>query len=205
MRRRDLALALGILAAPLGGCGEESSSDAKPEAGPTAATSGDQAGRESPEDVAARYMAATRDCDWKACANLLHPEALIEFARLMRPMLHAAKSDESLADLGFTSKEQIDLVSPTELFMRMMSLKMKLQPELVEVYHSTKGQALGHVTEGDEVHVVCRYTATSSRGVTSSSVTVESLKLSGGEWRLLLSRELQGEAQSEVAEPDSQK
>lgn len=155
------------------------------------------------DEVMMAYVTAMKECDWKSCSNLLHPDALVEFAHLLRPMLHASKSDKALAKLGLKSREEIDVISPTELFVRLMALKMKLQPTLPGVYRSSTWTILGDVMEGDVTHVVCRMGATSSHGMTSSSVTVESLKRAGGEWRLLLSREFQGEAKGVISNPES--
>jgi len=125
------------------------------------------------------------------------------FAQIMRPLLHQHKSNKSLSDLGFKSDDEIDVVGPNDLFARLMTLKMKLKPVLVETLRTSSCAVIGDVPEADEIHVVCRVSGTSSKGVKFSRVAVESAKLSGGEWRLLLSEEVAGQAQSVIPDGGS--
>lgn len=153
---------------------------------------------ESPESVVQRYGAALRASDYHKIAELMHPEALEKFRNLLLPLLETgpgADKDDSLLAL-FHGKDAAALkkLSPAEFFAAFMDGVMSSEPATKEALASASMAPIGSVPEGDVLHVVCR-TSVALRGASYSKLEVVSLKRAVGNWRVLLSGELEGMAE----------
>src|SRR5262249_52283385 len=139
MRRRPFAIAAAGLVALAASCSDDPGGGAKPAAAGSGstATRGDAGPPESADAVVQRYFQALHACDWNALSGLMHPQALVDFAHGVRPLIHKSRAKNLLSDLGVRSMEEVDVMSPTVLFEKLLALKMKLRPTLVGVYHSS--------------------------------------------------------------------
>jgi hypothetical protein len=151
----------------------------------------------TPERIADEQLQALRAADWQKFTARMHGKALARFKENMLPVAAAVwKSDappaqnvrKSLfANLPLARLES----SPPEIFFeRFMQNFAALNPGLTDAYKTTTPAYLGQVSEGEVVHLVIRYSRQVS-GETMSEVTVASFEKESGEWRALLSSELE--------------
>lgn len=156
------------------------------------------AAAESPESVVQRYSAALKAGDYQKCAELMHPEALEKFRNLLLPLLDVPpghdKDDSALALFGGKDAAAVKKLSPTEFFASFMGGMTGKAPGLKEALGSANMTPIGSVPEGDVLHVVCR-TSAALQGASFSMMEVVSVKRSAGNWRVLLSGEIEGMAE----------
>ena len=149
----------------------------------------------TPEDVARRYYETFRSSDWAANASMMHPEALAQFKGIFTQLADLADADSSVADLqqmfGVATGAELKALPDGQVYARFLSNILGQQEELRQILASSSVEVLGHVPEGaDRAHVVYRMTM----GFMGSSMTqmqVMSLKKEGGEWRVLLTGDMQ--------------
>jgi hypothetical protein len=154
---------------------------------------------ESPESVVQRYTAAMKAGDYQKTAELMHPEALEKFRNLLLPLLdvpQGADKEQSALPLFRGAKDvaAVKKLSPTEFFASFMGGLIDSEPLLKDALGSAGMTPIGSVPEGDVLHVVCR-TSVAVQGVSLSKLEVVSVKRSAGNWRILLSGELEGMAE----------
>ncbi len=159
-----------------------------------------------PEAVLREAYARMRAGDWNAAAEAFDPAALARFRALLEPLFVAASApadaeakgqenrDAMMLMLLFApakSVEEVRALSDRELFARLMRGTMSLAgAELDEQV------ILGNVTEGrDLVHVVTRNTARMDQ-TTVSKVEAVTLQRTPQGWRLALTGEIEGLAET---------
>jgi hypothetical protein len=158
---------------------------------PASAPAQDRA--ETPEAVTRQYAAAVRANDWVGTANLMHPEALARFRRMLMPIL-AADSTGQLCRRLFDASSSAELAAlpDDELFARFFRTLVTDAPELHAMFTGADLVPVGHVLEGTDVaHVVFRMKVAAG-GVTLTKVQAVSLKRAGATWRVLLSGDIEG-------------
>jgi hypothetical protein len=141
---------------------------------------------ESPEEVAKASLEYGYKGDWSAYARLMHPEALAEFKRKLRPII-AADMSGRIAEffLGVKDFPQFEAMSEIAVFEEMISNSTKKFPQAAGLIKTTDYSIIGSVPEGaDLVHVVYRFGVKSEQ--LSTVVEVISLRRYQGGWRLLL-------------------
>lgn len=152
----------------------------------------------SPESVVQSYVQALQSGQYQAVAELMHPEALEKFQSMMLPLFDVAGAEETASLLAFfrdvPDVAAIKKLSRTEFFAAFFAGILG-GPEMKEVLASVKMTPIGSVPEGDVLHFVCR-SAAAAEGVSISKLEVVSLKRSAGNWRVLLSGEMEGVAQA---------
>jgi hypothetical protein len=149
----------------------------------------------TPEDVARRYYETFRSSDWAANAAMMHPEALAQFKGIFTQLADLADADSSVADLqqmfGVQTGAELKALPDAQLYSRFLSNILGQQEELRQILASSSVEVLGHVPEGaDKAHVVYRMTM----GFLGSSMTqmqVMSLQKEGGQWKVLLTGDMQ--------------
>lgn len=171
-----------------------------------------------PEQVAREAYRRMQTADWVAAAETFDPAALKRFRELLLPVLDAvgvagkdrAGNEQDSASAGAlmlwvlfapaTSVEEIKALSDREVFARIMANTMSLASAKLE------GQdVIGSVAEGnDMVHVVTRNVA---KVETISMTKVEAITLhrTPQGWRLALTGDLEGLAetlQASIAPPE---
>lgn len=159
-----------------------------------------------PEAVLREAYARMRAGDWNAAAEAFDPAALARFRALLEPLFVAASApadaeargqenrDAMMLMLLFApakSVEEVRALSDRELFARLMRGTMSLAgAELDEQV------ILGNVAEGrDLVHVVTRNTARMDQ-TTVSKVEAVTLQRTPQGWRLALTGEIEGLAET---------
>lgn len=158
-----------------------------------------------PEAVLREAYARMRAGDWRAAAETFDPAALARFRAMLEPLFAAASEpagggdgeanrDAMMLMLLFApakSVEEVRALSDRELFARLMRGTMSLAGAQLDGQ-----QILGHVAEGaDQVHVVTRNTARMDE-ITVSKVEAVTLQRTAQGWRLALTGEIEGLAES---------
>jgi hypothetical protein len=151
----------------------------------------------SPESIARDMFAITQRGDFGAYAKLMHPEALAEFQRMFREIVAADKAGEFRSLLfGVSTVAEFDAMTPAIAFERMMTNLTATEPVVAELMRSYSGEVIGSVAEGgDLVHVVYRFSM-GAKSLTHSKVSALTLRKYEGEWRLLLSGNIDGIAEA---------
>ncbi len=148
---------------------------------------------ETPENVASRYMEATRRTDWKTCAALMHPDALIQLKQIFRPLV-ATGQEPKLGVLFFNVRTvaEFERLSGQEAFERLMAFFTKLSPEISSAIKTSQSNIIGHVLEGNDMaHVVYRMTM-KTQGVSVTKLAIMPLKKSGTAWKGMLTGDIEG-------------
>lgn len=172
-----------------------------------------------PEQVAREAYRRMQTADWVAAAETFDPAALKRFRELLLPVLDAVgvsgkdppagkKQDSASAGALMlwvlfapaTSVEEIKALSDREVFARIMANTMSLASAKLE------GQdVIGSVAEGsDMVHVVTRNVA-KVETMTMTKVEAITLHRTPQGWRLALTGDLEGLAetlQASIAPPE---
>jgi hypothetical protein len=156
-----------------------------------------------PEAVLREAYARMRSGDWRAAAEAFDPAALARFRAMLEPLFSAASApagegqenrDAMMLMLLFApakSVEEVRGLSDRELFARLMRGTMSLAGAQLDGQ-----QILGHVAEGaDQVHVVTRNTARMDE-ITVSKVEAVTLLRTAQGWRLALTGEIEGLAET---------
>lgn len=156
-----------------------------------------------PEAVLREAYARMRAGDWSAAAETFDPAALARFRTMLEPLFSAASApagegqenrDAMMLMLLFApakSVEDVRALSDRELFARLMRGTMSLAGAQLDGQ-----QILGHVPEGrDLVHVVTRNTARMDE-VTVSKIEAVTLQRTAQGWRLALTGEIEGLAET---------
>jgi hypothetical protein len=147
----------------------------------------------TPEEVTRQMMRLTREGNWRDYTKLLHPEALKEFKRMFREIVGSEIGGE-LGPMFFNTADvaaydKADAGALFETFMNNLTSKV---PQFGEAVKSAQGTVIGSVPEGaDVVHVVYRGSA-ESEGIAMSRVSAVSLRKHDGQWKLLLSGNIEG-------------
>lgn len=153
---------------------------------------------ESPDSVVQRYGAAIKANDYLKAAELMHPEALEKFKALLLPLLDVPQEDKERGALalfrGAKDVAAVKKLPPAEFFASFLGGIADSAPLIKDALGSANMSPIGSVPEGDVLHVVCR-TSVMVKGISLTKLEVVSLKRSAGNWRVLLSAELEGMAQ----------
>lgn len=146
----------------------------------------------APEDVAREMLALTRAGDWPAYAKLLHPEALVALQRMFHDVVAGDTSHEAGRQLfAVADVAAFDALPPSAVFERLMATLTRI-PQFAAALASAEGVVVGSVAEGaDFVHVVFRVSA-SADSLTFSRVSAMTLRKFEGQWRALLSGNIEG-------------
>jgi hypothetical protein len=145
------------------------------------------------EAVASAAMESTRRGDWAGFAHSMHPEALTRAKELFRPVVAADESGRAgRLFFGVSTVKQYDAMSDSSAFRALMEHLVKNLPAFAEAMKTADFKILGKVDEGGNlVHVVYRADA-SAEDLTVTRTSVMSLRKYHGEWRLLLTGNIEG-------------
>lgn len=146
----------------------------------------------TPEEVAREMLTLTRAGDWPGYAKLLHPEALVALQRMFHDVVVGDTSHEAGKQLfGVADVAAFDALPASEVFQRLMATLTRI-PQFAAALASAEGVVVGSVPEGaDLVHVVFRVSA-SADSLTFSRVSAMTLRKFEGQWRALLSGNIEG-------------
>ncbi|HVR97497.1 MAG TPA: hypothetical protein VMW27_12840 [Thermoanaerobaculia bacterium] len=154
----------------------------------------------SPETVVQSYLDLMKKGQYNEMAAAMHPEALEKFRSMLLSVaeeMPGATEPGGMLSLfkGVSSAEALKKLSPVEFFASFFAGMSELNPVMKELLASIQSKALGSVKEGDTVHVVCRTTAGFS-GASMDKMEVVSVKQHQGQWKVLLSGDIQNMAQA---------
>ena len=198
MTSRRILFLSGVLCCALSLAGARARA-AEPPASPAPAAA--SAATASPESVVQGYLETMKAGQFVKMAELMHPEALEKFRAMMLSIVDETKTSEEDNPLrlfrGVKDVAALKKLSPAEFFAAFFGGLMDLSPAMKDALGSgSMGMTpIGSVPEGDVLHVVCRTTA-GVEGVNITKMEVISLKRAGGNWRVLLSGEMEGIAQA---------
>ncbi len=147
----------------------------------------------SPEEVTRQLIERTRAGDWPGYVRLMHPDALVEFKRMLGEIVVADPSGEvGKQFFGTADAASYVALEPAVLFERFMTNLSEKIPPFAEALKSVTGTVVGSVPDGPDVaHVVFRSAAT-TEGIAISRVGTASVKRHNGEWRALLNGSIEG-------------
>lgn len=153
----------------------------------------------TPEAVSDKYMTATKNGDFAACADLMHTRALEDLKKLLLPVIDAAQQaeDKSLIRLfdGATDYKSVTELAPKEFFIKFMAGVSKINPDMMKTLAKAEMEIVGHVIEKEKIaHVICRMKVNVD-DVSVTKLEVLSLEQENGAWRALLTANVEGMAQ----------
>jgi hypothetical protein len=154
--------------------------------------------QQTPESVVVAYFEALQTNRLNDLAGYMHLEALNKFRNMLMPVIEQGTKDKDKDDVkkllamfaGAKSIAELKVLTPQAFFTSFFKGISARVPDMQSIYASTKFQILGHVNEGDLVHVVYRSNA-SMNGASLTQLEVVSLKQQGSDWRLLLTGEME--------------
>jgi hypothetical protein len=151
----------------------------------------DPSDQSSPEKTVEAFMQATRAGDWKACAGLMHTDALSELKRVFVAMASMDTTDE-FAEYFFGSRDEdvINGMTGRAAFARLMNVMETTMPGLSSLLASAEAKIIGSVPEGELIHVVYRQSFKLGEK-SASTVGVVTLKREGSDWRALLTADME--------------
>ena len=117
-----------------------------------------QAGSETPEAVAERYVTAMRTRQWSTMADLMHPDALAKFRTMFSGVVHSPRAAAVREQFfGGASIAHLDSLSDVQFYALVITAAMQADPDLQAVMDSARVEILGHVDEMPDItHVVFR-------------------------------------------------
>lgn len=153
----------------------------------------------TPEEIVSAYFNAFRQGDMAAVSAAMHPKETSKFQAMIVPVVErglAAEDDRAeLLGLdvliGGDSVEYLYTEAPDVFFTRFMKWLLELNPTMKSSMAGATVQPLGHVVEGELVHVVYRMHM-DMLGARISQISAISLKKDGDAWKLMLTGEIEG-------------
>ncbi len=152
--------------------------------------------QETPEAVAEEYFAQLASGGFDNFARLMHPDELTKFRHMIEPVVETALADPDQGTLfaifaDSTDGQQVQDFFDAAFMNTFMEWATTFQPGMVEALQSTTVEALGHVREGDDLHVVVRMSV-SVEDFSIDKLSVLSLREFTGQPKMLLTGEMKG-------------
>ena len=151
-------------------------------------------------EVATKAYDAFRQADWETYASWMHPEALDRFESILRPVFDAVIQVDSTGnmpeefkwfDRTINTQEFLNM-TPKDFFAFSMAELVAAVPGLGDAMKGSTMEVIGEIPEGDTlVHVVVR-TSAEAMGMGMTEVSVLTTRKSEGEYRLMLSGQIEG-------------
>ena len=150
----------------------------------------------TPEGTASAAMAAMAAQDFQQYSLYMHPAALADFKRTMMEVVESAAEAKGEAQLlalfdGVNGLDGLRKLDDRQFFTSFLDGVMTKIPMMKEALSGADMQMLGHVMEGEVAHVVARVSV-KMQGASIKKMSVVSLQKDGGEWKMLLTGELEG-------------
>jgi len=159
------------------------------------------AAEKTPEEMIQLYFDAFKKNDLKQVADNMHEGELAKFKDVMMPVIEkgvesaaGGYTDDHVALRLFVQSENIEAIradSPKEFFLRFLNWVMQLNPMMKTSLDGATIQVLGSVPESDMAHVVYRMSL-DLFGARMSQLAVMSVKKQDGEWKLMMTGEIEG-------------
>lgn len=142
------------------------------------------------------YMEAMRAGDWDRVAGHMHPDALMQFKDMMGALAEVDATGEVVTTLfGLTDGAEFEAASPERVFAGFMKTMMGMSPEMGAIMSGATAETIGHLREEDTgITFVVYRTSMGFEGMSMNQVEVLALREHEGQWRALLSGEIEGMA-----------
>jgi hypothetical protein len=122
----------------------------------------------------------------------MHPTALASMRRVVTAISARDPSGEMLRQfVGVSDSASLAALSDAQVYERFMRAVLGAQPGVLDMLRTAKASVIGHVDEeGGLTHVVYRLEM-SPQGITFRKVDVLTLRRDGGEWRAMLTGDIE--------------
>lgn len=153
----------------------------------------------TPEALARAALLSIKEGRIKDYGQLMHPEAMKQLKEIMLPIVEGAAQEGAADQLlalfaNVESVEDLRAVSDQEFFVAFFQGVMQVVPQLSQVMQQADMEVIGHVAEGaDTVHVVYRIKLTQEE-LKVTKLSVLTAKSDKGQWKLMLTGEVEGVA-----------
>ena len=162
---------------------------ALPAAGPVVAQAPQAAG--TAEASAAQFFQGLGRLEWSGIVDLLHTDVHDRFQLVADQLVGSLRGDSVLILLyGGISRGEYERQAPRETFLRSMMGLVTYARGLMESQVTTDVEILGTVAEGDSLRHVVYREGTDHMGTELVRVSVTTLRLQRGDWRILRNDEL---------------
>lgn len=155
----------------------------------------------TPESLIVQYFNAFKTSDLDVMASIMHDGELAKLKRELLPVVErgiaSVKSgigQDEVAKRLFSDTDDIETIraeSPQQFFIRFMEWVQTMNPNMKNAMSGATINPIGHVLEGDVAHVVYRVSVDFS-GTKMNQVTVMSAKKQDGDWKLMMTGEIEG-------------
>jgi len=146
--------------------------------------------QQTPEQAAERYFAATKAMDWSATAAMMHPQALQSMKSMFVELASLDSAGTMIRPMLGVQPDELAALPPARVYERVLNMITRMQPQAIEAMRGASFDVVGHVMEGDTAHVVYRLRM-AVEGNTVTQTSVLSLARDGGDWRGLLTGDIQ--------------
>ena len=147
----------------------------------------------SPEAAATAAMQSSQRGEWGAYTHRMHPEALARAKRMFGAVV-AADASGRVGKLffGVEDTQAFDALSDSSLFVALMENLTHHMPAFAEAMKTAEFHVIGTLHEGEKLaHVVYR-TEAKAEDLEVTRTSVLSLRRHEGEWRMLLTGNIEG-------------
>jgi len=148
------------------------------------------AAQQTPEQAAERYFAATKAMDWTATAAMMHPRALQSMKTMFVDLASLDTAGTVIPPMLGVKADELAALPSERVYERVLNMITRMQPQAAELMRGASFDVVGHVMEGDTAHVVYRMKM-SVEGAPITQTSVVSFLREGGEWRGLLTGDIQ--------------
>jgi hypothetical protein len=139
-----------------------------------------------------QYVDALKGGDWDATARMMHPDALAEMHEVFVALAELDGTGEVAEEFfGVQTLAEVQAHTPEQTFAAIMRNLIGGDPQVAAAFGGSDVQMIGTVAEGDTLHLVYRM-GLSLQGAPVTKLAVASFQRHDGEWRMLLSGEIDG-------------
>jgi hypothetical protein len=148
--------------------------------------------QQTPEAFARRYVATLVAGDFAANARLMHPQALGTIRRFVTVLAERDSTGQAVRQLLGVERSGVAALTDEQVYERFLRTVVGSQPEFLAAMRKSRTDIIGHVDEGtDQTHVLYRLHL-EVQGIRLAKIDVLTAKRVGGEWRAMLTGDIEG-------------
>ena len=153
----------------------------------------------TPEKLVNKYYNYIVSNDMQSLSEYMHSDELDKFKNMLQPVfLSLLKNSNTPPPFSFTNGDSLEIIyqdSSKQFFERFMRFAISLNPGLNSAISGSTIEPIGHVKDGDVVHVVVKFTL-NIKGMEINKLSVMSIKKDNDEWKLMLTGDIKGIAEA---------